>query len=130
MLKQQEEKKKQEEEIQAVEAAVNNLTGNMSVALSAGATHHSQARDHFYNTVTGVLSQVAVFLEDSTLDDKTRMIIQQERSQIRILELRAKRRHLETQNADKTHDNLVVESHGGEATDHGAASSVLTQYSL
>jgi len=103
----------------------------MSVALSAGATHHSQARNHFYNTVSGVLSQVAVFLKDSKLDDETCTIIQQECSQICILELRAKRCHLEAhQNADKTHDNLVVESPGVEVMDHGAASSVLTWYSL
>jgi len=102
----------------------------MSAALSAGATPHSQARDHFYNTVSGVLSQVAVFLEDLTLEDEMCMIIQQECSQICILELRAKHCHLEAQNADKTHDNLVVESHGVEAMDHGAASSVLTWYSL
>jgi len=69
-LKQQQDKKKEEEENEAVGTIVDNLATNISVTLG-GATQHSQARDQFYTTISGVLSQVAVYLEDSTLDAKS-----------------------------------------------------------
>jgi len=131
-LKQQQDKKKEEEENQVVETIVNDVAGNISVALG-GATHHSQSRDQFYNTISGVLSQVAVYLEDSTLDEEARAVVQQERSRIRILELKAKRRRLEAQAAHEPHGGevVVVETNDvGAADDVGATDDVLTQYSL
>jgi len=79
---------------------VNDIAAGVLDALCSGAREQSQrseAHDHFYSTVLGVLSQVAVYLEDSTLDHESRAVLQQEPSKICILELKAKRCHLETQ---------------------------------
>jgi len=129
-LKQQAEKRKEEEEKEALETMVNDVAAGVSDALRSGDREQSQcgeACDHFYSTVSGVLSQIAVHLEDSTLDDESRAVVQQERSKIRILELKAKRRRLEAQEtAGDSPTELVVTAE----TNDGGSDDVLTQYSF